>query len=443
MRIKRPTTRTAFTLVELLVAMALILFIMSIMAQAFASGGKVFTGLRTVGQLQEKLRGGITILRRDLANDHFGPPYGPNRGGPHLGDQRLDQAGWSPPYAGYVEISQGLQSGYEPSLGLGLPNGSPIPLVPDGEGLYSTRNVTCIMRFTIRLPDGPAPELYSARYHPVFVQPALPNDPTNYSTLNAFPGLAPVVYTRWAEVCYFLVPRGTTAGGLPTFSLNRRVRLLPPKSVTYVLNSAELNQLTIDIGNNTYPDMVNPIDRTFDLGLPPPPYPAGSKYVTVPGPEMINTNKSLRITATPHPTGDDVLMTDVISFEIKAAWFNNPSFNTPPPFAPGVAGSSPPGDAMPLNSDEPFSDIPASTLNPTLGRTFDTWYQDNQTQWIDWESPLTYNPPYAGFLINTVAPPNAGPLPPLRINVRALQIKLRTWDPRAEQARQATVIQDL
>ena len=306
-----------------------------------------------------------------------------------------------------------------------MPDGLPFPVLADGEGLFSTRNTTCLMRFTVRLADGPAPELYSAAYHPRFA-----TDPT----INAFPGFAPVVYSRWAEVCYFLTPRGTTPGGLPYYSLHRRVRLLPTKGMTYLLTAAEFAQVANDIATNKYPDMIDPID----LGPAPPPLPPGLRIVRVPGPEDINTNRAMRIQATPHPTGDDVVMTDVLSFEIKAAWFSNPIFNAL------VPGSSPPGDPMvPVppalvpNSDEPFSDLPLSTLNSVQGRRFDTWFQSQVTDGIDWENPLSFNSVSIGFLNPSLA------TPPLRVNVRALQIKMRIWDPRAETARQATVVQEL
>src|SRR4051794_35510351 len=98
--------RAGFTLVEMLVATALVLVIMLIITQAFASASKTFTTVRAAGDMQTRLRTGINIARKDLGADHFGPPYGSARGGPHLSDQRLDQPGWGPPRAGYFEFRQ-------------------------------------------------------------------------------------------------------------------------------------------------------------------------------------------------------------------------------------------------------------------------------------------------------------------------------------------------
>ena len=63
--------RAAFTLVEMLVSMALILFIMVILSQAFTTGLQVFRQLKGLGDMEERLRSTSQILRRDLAAYHF------------------------------------------------------------------------------------------------------------------------------------------------------------------------------------------------------------------------------------------------------------------------------------------------------------------------------------------------------------------------------------
>ena len=103
---------------ELLVSTALILFIMAIIAQAFGSAGKTFNTMRTAGQLQDRNRAATNILRKDMWADHFGPPYG-QFGGTHVVHQRLDLAGWRPPFAGYFEIG----AGYSVALRAGDPTG--------------------------------------------------------------------------------------------------------------------------------------------------------------------------------------------------------------------------------------------------------------------------------------------------------------------------------
>ena len=63
--------RAAFTLVEMLVASALILFMMWIIASAFEKALTSFRVLKTAGDMQEKLRAAATAIRRDLTRPHF------------------------------------------------------------------------------------------------------------------------------------------------------------------------------------------------------------------------------------------------------------------------------------------------------------------------------------------------------------------------------------
>ena len=99
-------SRAGFTLIGMMVATALTLVIMLIITQAFASASKTFTTMRTAGYMQERLHTGINVARKDLGSDHFAPPFGSSRGGPHVSDQRLNQVGWQPPYRGYFEYRQ-------------------------------------------------------------------------------------------------------------------------------------------------------------------------------------------------------------------------------------------------------------------------------------------------------------------------------------------------
>jgi prepilin-type N-terminal cleavage/methylation domain-containing protein len=56
----------AFTLAELLVAMALIVMIMAILSQAFVEGLESFRHLKALGDLAERLRTSSLLLARDL-----------------------------------------------------------------------------------------------------------------------------------------------------------------------------------------------------------------------------------------------------------------------------------------------------------------------------------------------------------------------------------------
>ena len=90
--------RQGFTLVEMMVSLALVLFIMVILTQAFQAGLESFRLLKGVGDMEDNLRSVATILRRDLAADHF------------EGKRRIsDESFWSigPPREGYFRVWHG------------------------------------------------------------------------------------------------------------------------------------------------------------------------------------------------------------------------------------------------------------------------------------------------------------------------------------------------
>jgi prepilin-type N-terminal cleavage/methylation domain-containing protein len=97
---KRSTTsapiRPGFTLVELLVSMALTLFLMTILVEAFGAGMDTFQGLRALGDVQDQLRSGLNLLKADLAHDHF-------EGSRHLSDVNF----WDEPRReGFFRVEQ-------------------------------------------------------------------------------------------------------------------------------------------------------------------------------------------------------------------------------------------------------------------------------------------------------------------------------------------------
>src|SRR5262249_14965333 len=57
--------------VEMMVAVALILFIMVILTEAFGKSIQAFRDLKAIGDMEERLRDVAATIRRDLAADHF------------------------------------------------------------------------------------------------------------------------------------------------------------------------------------------------------------------------------------------------------------------------------------------------------------------------------------------------------------------------------------
>jgi hypothetical protein len=308
--------------------------------------------------------------------------------------------------------------------------------------------------------------------------------------VNAFINGSGLLYSRWAEVAYFLTPTQDTnvqttiptGGGLQLYTLRRRVRLLAPASADYYMQPAQAIAI-IQACQQQYPDVISP----FIAGPAPISIQQQQGQNTVilrmPGPEALNlpdldyTPVYQGVSQTPQyvprmplqprlTTGDDIVIGDVISFDVKAAWFSNANFNTPPsqinPLTgqPGIGnlGTSPPSNTMAVgNMDEPFDDLPRSKLTPAQSNPsappaapplapnlFDTGTL--RLPFVppadppDWDQPGAFSataPVTAGFLTSGAT------TVPLRVNLRALQIKLRVWDVRAEQARQATIVVEI
>jgi hypothetical protein len=460
MRHRRPGRRAGFTMVEMLVATALIMFIMIIIAQALGQGTRTFSTLRSAAHLSDEGRTGINVIRKDLWSDHFGGPFGPT-GGPHLIDQRLDLAGWHPPFRGYFEIVQIEPSRYETGAAI-KPYGVPFLASPpygDAEKILSSKANNHTLRFTVHLPDAPASELFCAPFHPIF---------TARADANAFPSTPGILYSRWAQVAYFVTATGEFTGGTnpqPLGALRRRVMLMPPQDIDVSLPTQLAGQLIIDCLR--FQNVIQPFPLSPDPNVP------GNTIVRLPGPETVNQRDRNAAYPPPYPllpplpppsfqfppglpptwypmwrvrlspmvdqndvqTGEDIVLTNVISFEVRPAWIHNPTWNAPNQnFYPSPFPEDMPNHG---NTDEPFSDLPrGSSLNPAFNNPpvgiFDTWYT-HPTVDVDWNTPDRNN----GFLASSIV------MPPHRINVRALQVKIRLWDPKTEQARQVTVINDV
>src|SRR4051812_13714426 len=90
--------RSGFTLIEMLVAMTLTLFIMVIVTTSFIAGLETFRGAKAIGDLQQLLRLAGQRLQADLKLDHFeanrhaGDPAFPTQGPVRFGFLRVVQA---------------------------------------------------------------------------------------------------------------------------------------------------------------------------------------------------------------------------------------------------------------------------------------------------------------------------------------------------------------
>lgn len=139
-------TRKGFTLVELLVAMALILFIMSIVSACFSEATESFRIFRSKAELSEKLRFITQTIRADLRSNHF-------ENGRKLSDPDFWEQG--PPKAGYFRVEQEFPNTLTPNPSTYIPTYATSPMAGDTDvTLTATPHYKHVLMFTSFLkPD--------------------------------------------------------------------------------------------------------------------------------------------------------------------------------------------------------------------------------------------------------------------------------------------------
>jgi type II secretory pathway pseudopilin PulG len=455
--------RSGFTLIELMVSAALTMIIMIIITQAFSIALETFRQLKATAVLQEQMRGAALVLRRDLAAEHFGPGrLGTfNRDGahgPYLRDQRLDRWEWQPPEEGFFAIYSAGPGAFTYAF-LGTTQPPPAPPLAEGidpRAVPSYRAIDHALHFTVRLDGSSRSQLFSTRYNHV--------PPTGTPTVTLSTDLSPLNFqtagqfvSQWAEIAYFLTPNNqpaveqtNTTPQLRLFTLRRRQRLLIPLSLQDQWNASNGRALTTPARGgisaaNADPNVGNPeISHVISGGQV---FYNTSADVVFPS-RRLNSGL-LGHLGTPtalagNAAGDDLLLSNVISFEVKPTWEDSEQMHerirqrTPPWPATSTFSPSPDIPALggtPPNFDWPFSYLPPQTMNTTRPFVFDTWGKRQDpvtTQNLSGWNPL--NDPTTGQNANYV---------PLRVNIKALQIRIRVWDPKTEQTRQISFTQDV
>lgn len=510
--------RTGFTLVEMLVSTALIIFVMTILVSVFTSGIGALRNLRGVGSLQDQLRNATTVLRRDLAAPHFGRETNTLHG-PALSQQRLDLYDWTPPKEGFFRIYQGA-----PSLPEGIDadlNRSYVMDTPEWRQTYNanlqpslqiqptSQNPTNYrhhyLHFTVRLEPTAgqgtgrdryfstssfAPLLGGTPAEKAFAQQAIPMSKPEYLASDG------VFYSPWAEVAYFLretdlraglaSPSARYAGSNKLYTLYRRKRLIPDARPAITIDQNQiptataLTTLTRDV--SVY-DSGSPNQRQTVLNTPgsvTAPYRrfgmwplAGQRNAAQPQWAGLNcfvpTNTiQPRNADAPHSFktlfeefeanaqfrdagGDDILLENVLSWDIKAVWdvptdvrINRVAQGVPEP-RPYAANPDYPFDDLPQTpvgyGNEAFRDV--LRFGTEFPRVFDTWCGEDQK--LDPNRPVVLAP-YSAWNARYENGGNAGAAYvtiPLRVRIKAIQIRVRVWDVRTQQARQVTIVQDL
>ena len=439
--------RHGFTLVELLVSMALIIFIMAILSQAFVAATATFRNLKAAGDMAEKLRATTQLLQRDLSADHF-------EGKKRLSDQNFWNNG--PPQQGYFQVWQGSA---------GTPEGT------DLNGIGSYRSTDHTLAFTIKLrgnqmgdfltagsptvvnPWGTPPTISLASLIPFYPQQTPP--PTLQSL--TFAGESryqvntaanPTYSYQWGEVAWFMQPsinpatlqQDTTApdpvtgaAPVPLYTLYRRQRLavldnsLVPPQTTATLTANQLMEWSC------WPNTAN-TPNTWYFNSP--------ADLTAPNRRFGGVTNPPGFSAIPQGlsglSGSDVQLTDVVSFDVRLLILPLQGVDIPGSVDPFVTLQT----TNPTTGANVF--LGYQNRNPTYDPAgtgsfvFDTWtsVSDSLQNYSQWNVPSTPTNP------NTVAIPlwNGGLTPPAPI-VLAIQISIRVWDSKTNLTRQVTMVQ--
>ncbi len=286
---KQLSPRPAFTLVELMVSLALIMFIMAILSQAFVTGMDTFRDMKGIGDMEERLRSATQILRRDLAADHF------------EGRRRLSDVNfWNAPVReGFFHIKQGT---FRSPTGPNAWNeGS------DADGNTSGRATDHVLHFTSKLRGNSRESVFAATVlanSPVFGAGTFVGQSPIFQ--DPMPTPLPQTWTYhspWAEIAYVLKPTGVLAGSTPLGALYRFQRVMVP--------------------NNTKLNWPSPAPAAWYIGhvemacLRNPPGFNGLYFVTpnsVAGDVYTTPIRSVDLTT---KDGESLLLTDVISFDVR------------------------------------------------------------------------------------------------------------------------------
>jgi hypothetical protein len=469
--------RQAFTITELLVVMALLVFIMYILAEAFSAGSSALRSLKAVGDMNEKLRATTTILRRYLGADHF------------EGRKRLSSPSFwydGPPQEGFFRIWQDADSideGTDLDSNHSFRAPGPDPLTGHGgvnaRGTWSNHG----LHFAVKLRGNTRDAFFRATLPGGSPLLALPLIDTRFQE----PG-GTTLCSSWAEVAFFLRPSApgsvavpgpdgfdqtegpsapAGASGLPLYTLYMRQRLA-------IADNAQVPQAVpanAYVNNGDYVEMScyrdltsanvlyfnNPSDLTMPgrrLGKPPN-RAAPNQWAQCPATTGDLANNSAPgggarpgqspngypILAEEPPAtggkfaGGDILLDNVVSFEIRvllplSSWTAVHGAQAPGNIYDFVTLAGP---AVQQFNQNTAGAAPFKKNRPPY--VFDTWSQarDNSLDYSGWST--TNKRTSIPLLTSTVTGE--------KIRLLAIQITIRIWDAITSQTRQTSIVVDL
>ncbi|MGL6076439.1 MAG: PulJ/GspJ family protein [Fimbriiglobus sp.] len=417
--------RSAFTLVELLVAAALTVLIMAILATAFQQGMSTMSHLKSVVGLSEQLRSAENIIRTDFESQHLelddGKPI-------RVSDPRLAGTVWRSPYRGYLQVIQGS---------VPVSSGGTFILEGTEDGNASYRATDHAVFLTSKRKASSKDEVFFAeapnRPNPA-VPPVIPPTPATDAQLNqAFLDQSLQEYeitggqfvSEWAELGYYLVPSPvfTTAGDTGTTPLQLYTLHRAQRALSKTAAKLGTNTFTATQWQRNYPEL--------SIASAPPAAPVfvndsatitnySNRFI---GPWNPFANPTTTPTFTTYQTstlssvmpvsklGTDILLSNVISMHVRMIFKPYPVTIKPDLT---ITGSEFVDELPKIYSLNP------SATNPGYPRIFDT---------------------AANFPVITVGmnPPVTLPHPV----PTAIQIKLRVYDTKNHMSRQMTITVDL
>lgn len=445
--------RSGFTITELLVAMALIVFIMYILAEAFSAGSSAFRNLKAIGDLNEKLRTSGQTIRRALQADHFEDKR-------RVSDPDFWKSG--PPNAGFLRLWQGSSDGMTPD---GLPAANREGI--DADGNVSARAVDHGLHFTVKHRGNNRGDFFRAGVPAGSPLSFLPFQDTRFQEAGTNS-----VSSSWGEVAVFMVPTGERTEDVegatvqqPLYALHLRQRALVPDNQLVSDVCAALKQTRVPA--TAYPQYaelschVDPADKTSlyfngpaDLTMPArrmgpwfasPGNAAGAQPMC--GPATAGTSYPRLGDENPAApgvqgglAGNDVLLTNVLSFEVRVLLDQRQWYA----YYTAVGAPAPLHDFVPLSHPavQSFSrSNPAFSVN-NGPRVFDTWSQARD-DYQDYLTPVNPNVPLWQEQNRATTVPLYQNAAGDKVRIVAVQISIRIWDVNTKQTRQSSVVVDL
>ena len=424
-------SRNAFTLVELMVAMALIILMLSIMSQAFVIATGVMQGLKEVADMQEKIRPAITLLQRDLGANHF-------EGSKKLSDLEFWDNG--PPKEGYFMLWQDKAS----DVAEGVTNNVTFS--------QSAALANHMLAFTVKLPGKSPNDFFDsglgASFGNIFFNGAGTPLGMTDSNIRRFESNANLIHSDWAEVAYFLGPHnagatpvadGNTDGknnppSLPYFNLYRQQKLVLPSfnisGVTLPVATAAIKEeISCETSTGTFnkpSDLTVPWKRMGNRTLNHLGNRVGPLFS-----EFVNPSSKVNT---------DIIATNVISFDVKLLTDLRYDYEDLTTILSQGSYSAYP----------PVSNYALANGNAAI-RVFDTWTTDqgnaaNSIPKYDfgfWNNITGKWQPSGNTAGNNSLIPVWNVTNNTGLNIKAVQISLRIWDQKSNTAKMFVVVQKL